>query len=100
MSDQQEQSTTNTSPEESIEKPIWGMITDYKQNRYYSGYVLNEKPQGFGVMLSKDLLIQGLWIDGQFITGFTYELEEMKFGFCLAKTNDPEAKKPEEGSSE
>ena len=61
------------------------MVRDLDNDQYYVGWTKNQKPQGFGVLLTLDELYQGMWFGGQFITGFRFELKEQKFSFCFAK---------------
>ena len=61
------------------------MVRDLENDQYYVGYRKDGKPQGFGVLLTVNELYQGMWFEGQFITGFKYDLKEQKFGFCFAK---------------
>lgn len=65
------------------------MIQDLDNSQYYAGYRKDNKPQGFGVLLTSDELYQGMWYQGQFITGFRFELKEQKFSFCFAKPTEP-----------
>ena len=68
-----------TQEEQDPGKPVWGMITNDKDRQYY------KKPHGFGVLLNATHLAKGLWIEGDFKVGFTYDLKEQKFGFCIPK---------------
>lgn len=83
-------STTKTDiPEDGSDPhaPQWAMVKDLENNQFYSGFVVNKKPNGFGVLLSMTHLVQGLWMDGSFLAGFSYDLKEQKFSFCVPRDN-------------
>lgn len=91
--------TQDMSAEEETKTPVWGMITDTKANVYYTGYSIDKKPHGFGVLLNMTHLAQGLWVGGQLIAGFMYDLKEQKFGFVIHDPNLDNAKNPAEEES-
>lgn len=89
--------TQDMSAKEETVAPEWGMIVNTKENVYYTGYAVDKKPHGFGVLLNGTHLAQGLWVGGQLIAGFMYDLREQKFGFVI---HDPkENENTPEGSA-
>lgn len=78
---------------------MFGLIRDLDNDQYYVGYRVENKPQGYGVLLTPTQLYQGMWFQGQFITGYVYDLKEQKFSFCLAKPNETTESEAESSAS-